>query len=100
VGEAPAASEPPPAQAALVRIAAGVPLAMNGRDVDLDDLFDRDADGRLLERRRREELGLARSRRRRPTPCASAESMINEDVRPTRAAPCCGSRSPRGPIAS
>ena len=58
---------------------------MNGRDVDLDDLFDRDADGRLLERRRREELGLAPQ----PPPASStpvrfgAESMINEDVRPT-----------------
>jgi hypothetical protein len=57
---------------------------MNGRDVDLDDLFDRDADGRLLERRRREELGLAPQ----PPPASStpvrfgAESIINEDARP------------------
>ena len=50
------------------------------REVDLDALFDRDADARLLERRRREELGL--------TPLAApaqatpvrfgAESMVDE----------------------
>src|SRR5580658_2027017 len=32
--------------------------AMNGRDADVDALFERDADARLLDRRRREELGL------------------------------------------
>ncbi len=32
---------------------------MSGRDVDVDALFGRDADSRLLDRRRREELGLA-----------------------------------------
>src|SRR5579884_103666 len=32
---------------------------MNEREVDIDALFERDADARLLERRRREELGLA-----------------------------------------
>ncbi len=32
---------------------------MTPREVDLDELFDRNADTRLLERRRREELGLA-----------------------------------------
>ena len=31
---------------------------MNGRDADVDALFERDADARLLDRRRREELGL------------------------------------------
>ncbi len=57
---------------------------MNGRDVDLDGLFDRDADSRLLERRRREELGLAPQS---PPPSSTpvrfgAESMVNESVRP------------------
>jgi hypothetical protein len=32
---------------------------MSGRETDLDALFERDADSRLLERRRRDELGLA-----------------------------------------
>ncbi len=32
---------------------------MNEREVDVDALFERDADARLLERRRRDELGLA-----------------------------------------
>jgi hypothetical protein len=31
---------------------------MSSREVDIDALFDRDADGQLLERRRRDELGL------------------------------------------
>jgi hypothetical protein len=54
---------------------------MNGRDVDLDGLFDRDADSRLLERRRREELGLAPQ----PPPASStpvrfgAESIVHDD---------------------
>jgi len=53
---------------------------MTGRDADLDDLFDRDADNRLLDRRRREELGLAPH----PPPASStparfgAESMVND----------------------
>jgi hypothetical protein len=57
---------------------------MNGRDVDLDELFDRDADSRLLERRRREELGLGPQ----PPPGSStpvrfgAESMINDAAAP------------------
>ncbi len=65
-------------------MAVRLPLAMSGREFDLDDLFDRDADSRLLERRRREELGLAPQR----APASStpvrfgAESMVNDDERP------------------
>jgi hypothetical protein len=65
-------------------VAAGAALAMNGRDADVDELFDRDADGRLLERRRREELGLAPL----PPPASStparfgAESMLPDDPPP------------------
>ncbi len=54
---------------------------MNGGDAGLDELFDRDADSRLLERRRREELGLAAL----PPPPSStparfgAESMVGDN---------------------
>lgn len=57
---------------------------MNRRDVDVDALFDRDADTQLLDRRRREELGLARP----VAPVSStpvhfgAESMLGGDVPP------------------
>lgn len=55
---------------------------MNAREIDVDDLFERDADTQLLERRRREELGL-------PPAAASAsntparfgpESMVGDGV--------------------
>jgi len=53
---------------------------MSERPVDLDELFDRDADSRLLDRRRRDELGLAP----RPTTSSStparfgAETIVEE----------------------
>ena len=55
---------------------------MSGRDIDLDDLFDRDADSRLLERRRREELGLAPHRPPASStpPRFGAESMLADDA--------------------
>lgn len=57
---------------------------MNGREADLDDLFERDADSRLLERRRREELGLAaHAPLSSSTPARfGAESLVNETPRP------------------
>jgi hypothetical protein len=59
---------------------AGVSNAMNRREIDLDALFDRDADNRLLERRRREELGLpAPAQRQATTPLSfGAESIVEE----------------------
>jgi hypothetical protein len=56
---------------------------MSERAIDLDALFDRDADGRLLDRRRHEELGLpppARSVATTP-PSFGAESMVEETQR-------------------
>lgn len=57
---------------------------MSGRDIDLDDLFDRDADSRLLERRRREELGLAPHRPAASStpPRFGAESMLADESPP------------------
>jgi hypothetical protein len=57
---------------------------MSGRDIDLDDLFDRDADSRLLERRRREELGLAPHRPATSStpPRFGAESMLADESPP------------------
>ncbi|HEY4440328.1 MAG TPA: hypothetical protein VGN14_07705 [Candidatus Elarobacter sp.] len=55
---------------------------MSERGVDLDALFDRDADARLLERRRRDELGLAPL----PAPASTtstafgAESMVEAEL--------------------
>src|SRR6202011_1632104 len=55
-GEAPRAGEA--RLAAALSVAGRVPHAMSGREVDVDALFDRNADTQLLDRRRREELGL------------------------------------------
>lgn len=57
---------------------------MSGRDIDLDDLFDRDADSRLLERRRREELGLPPHRPPASStpPRFGAESMLADEPGP------------------
>ncbi|MDB5092903.1 MAG: hypothetical protein JWO85_1004 [Candidatus Eremiobacteraeota bacterium] len=54
---------------------------MSGREVDVEGLFGRDADSRLLERRRREELGLA-AHPASPSSTAvhfGAESMAADD---------------------
>jgi hypothetical protein len=57
---------------------------MSGREVDLDSLFDRNADTQLLDRRRREELGLVAQR----APASSTpvrfgpESMLGEELPP------------------
>jgi hypothetical protein len=55
---------------------------MSPREVDIDELFDRNADTRLLERRRREELGLPPSAR--PPSAMPArfgpESMLGDGV--------------------
>ncbi len=57
---------------------------MSGREVDVDSLFDRNADTQLLDRRRREELGLVAQR----APASSTpvrfgpESMLDEELPP------------------
>ena len=57
---------------------------MSGRDVDVDALFDRDADTQLLDRRRREELGLVpHVARASSTPARfGPESMVVDDAPP------------------
>ncbi|MGD0050817.1 MAG: hypothetical protein ABSD03_03215 [Vulcanimicrobiaceae bacterium] len=50
---------------------------MSGRDADVDALFERDADARLLDRRRREELGLAATS---PPPSAAAPRFGAESL--------------------
>jgi hypothetical protein len=59
---------------------------MNGRETDVDALFERDADARLLERRRREELGLpATTRPPSPSPASfGAESLTADEQRVRR----------------
>ncbi|HTW82749.1 MAG TPA: hypothetical protein VMD91_01625 [Candidatus Sulfotelmatobacter sp.] len=57
---------------------------MSGRETDVDALFERDADARLLDRRRREELGLPSTPQ--PPSAASprfgAESLAEDDDSP------------------
>lgn len=58
---------------------------MNGREVDVDALFDRNADTQLLDRRRQEELGLTPQR---PSAASSTpvrfgpESMLGDETPP------------------
>jgi hypothetical protein len=57
---------------------------VNEREVDIEALFERDADSRLLERRRRTELGLAPHV---PTSLSTASEFGAESIDPGRAAP-------------
>jgi hypothetical protein len=59
---------------------------MNGRETDVDALFERDADARLLERRRREELGLPAPTQPRSPGAGSfgAESLTADEERAPR----------------
>ncbi|MGD1067087.1 MAG: hypothetical protein ABR975_09755, partial [Vulcanimicrobiaceae bacterium] len=59
---------------------------MNGRETDVDALFERDADARLLERRRREELGLPAMTQPRSPGATSfgAESLTPDEDRVLR----------------
>ncbi|HYZ15040.1 MAG TPA: hypothetical protein VE591_01515, partial [Candidatus Acidoferrum sp.] len=66
----------------------GISPTMRDRAVDIEALFERNADSRLLERRRREELGLPEQPARKSSTPASfgAESLLPEEPPPPRPA--------------